>query len=135
MNIKLYPILLLFIPLTNINGQVNIGDWKAYTSPLKIKKVITSNDSLICATEGGLLIKNQNNFSTFSSNQPGKNISEIPETQLLIKLLLSYSKYFDELKLLIEQMNKLSKNMYGIGNSFLVKKNSNFEKIMKECQI
>ena len=40
-----------------------------------------------------------------------------------------------ELKLLIEQMNKLSKNMYGIGNSFLVKKNSNFEKIMKECQI
>ena len=32
-------------------------------------------------------------------------------------------------------MNKLSKNMYGIGNSFLVKKNSNFEKIMKECQI
>jgi len=54
----------------------------------------------------------QNNFSTFSSNQPGKNISEIPETQLLIKLLLSYSKYFDELKLLIDGITSFRHTSY-----------------------
>ena len=48
------------------------------------------------------LVRLESNFETFSSNRPGKNISEIPETQLLIKLLLSYSKYFDELKLLVD---------------------------------
>ena len=50
------------------------------------------------------LARLENNFETFSSNHPGKNISEIPELQLLIKLLLSYSKYFDELKLLIDSV-------------------------------
>ena len=48
------------------------------------------------------LVRLEKNFETFSSNHPGKNISEIPQMQLLIKLLLSYSKYFDELKLLID---------------------------------
>lgn len=30
-----------------------------------------------------------------------------------------------------ERLNKLSKNMYGIGNNFLIKKNSNFEKMIQ----
>ena len=44
----------------------------------------------------------ESNFTNFSNNTPGKRISEIPETQLLLKLLLSYAKYFDELKLLVD---------------------------------
>ena len=33
-------------------GQVKIGDWRAFTSPLKINKTIIIGDSIICATEG-----------------------------------------------------------------------------------
>ena len=40
-----------------------------------------------------------------------------------------------ELDTLIEEMNKLPKNMYGIGNNFLVKKKSNFEKIIKDVRL
>ena len=36
-----------------------------------------------------------------------------------------------DLKIVKNRLNKLSKNMYGIGNNFLVKKNSNFEKIIQ----
>ena len=39
-----------------------------------------------------------------------------------------------KIDLLINQMNELPKNMYGIGNCFLVKKNSNFEKIIKDVR-
>ena len=35
------------------------------------------------------------------------------------------------LKIVKERLNKLSKNMYGIGNNFLIKKNSNFEKMIQ----
>ena len=40
-----------------------------------------------------------------------------------------------ELDALIKEMNKLPKNMYGIGNNFLVKKKSNFEKIIKNVRL
>ncbi len=41
-------------------------------------------------------------FSTFSNNQPGSQNSELPGPQLLIKLLLTYAKFFDEIKLFID---------------------------------
>ncbi len=46
-------LMLLFLFSTLI-GQVKIGDWRAYTSPLTINKTIIADDSIICATEGGL---------------------------------------------------------------------------------
>jgi len=46
-----------------------------------------------------------NNFSTFSSSIPGGKKSTIPSMQLLIKLLLGYAKFFDELKLLIDAVS------------------------------
>lgn len=58
------------------------------------------------------LTRLQNNFNTFSSNRPGKNISEIPSTQLLIKMLLSYGKFFDELKLLIDAITSFKHTEY-----------------------
>ena len=57
---------LLFLVSTLI-GQVKIGDWRAYTSPLKINKTIIAGDSIICATEGGLLIKNGDNYNTLTT--------------------------------------------------------------------
>ncbi len=39
------------------------------------------------------------------------------------------------LSLLIKEMNDLPKNMYGIGNNFLVKKKSNFEKIINNVRL
>ena len=36
-----------------------------------------------------------------------------------------------DLKIVKNRLNKLSKNMYGIGNNFLIKKNSNFEKMIQ----
>ena len=59
-------LILLFLFSTLI-GQVKIGDWKAYTSPLKINKSIITGDSIICATEGGLLIKSGDNYKTLTT--------------------------------------------------------------------
>lgn len=41
-------------------------------------------------------------FHTFSGNNPGSGKSELLGPQLLIKLLLTYAKFFDELKIMID---------------------------------
>ena len=46
--------------------------------------------------------KLEEKFSSFSNSVIGKNESEIPSMQLLIKMLLVYAKYFDEIKLLVD---------------------------------
>ena len=48
-------------------GQVKIGDWEAYTSPLKINETIIAGDSIICATQGGLLIKGRDSYKTLTT--------------------------------------------------------------------
>ena len=58
-------ILLFFLSISM--GQVTIGDWRAYTSPLKINKTIVAPDSIICATEGGLLIKTVDSYKTLTT--------------------------------------------------------------------
>ena len=42
------------------------------------------------------------NFTDLSTNIPGSGLSELPNTQMLIKLLLTYAKFYDELKLMID---------------------------------
>lgn len=42
------------------------------------------------------------NFHTFTGNNPGSGKSELLGPQMLIKLLLTYAKFFDELKLMID---------------------------------
>ena len=59
-------LILLFL-FSTLNGQVKIGDWGAYTSPLKINKTIIAGDSIICATEGGLLIKSGDSYNTLTT--------------------------------------------------------------------
>ena len=59
-------LILLFL-FSALNGQVKIGDWGAYTSPLKINKTIIAGDSIICATEGGLLIKRGDIYNTLTT--------------------------------------------------------------------
>ena len=59
--------LILIFLLSTLIGQVKIGDWRAYTSPLKINKTIISGDSIICATEGGLLIKSVDSYKTLTT--------------------------------------------------------------------
>ena len=59
-------LILLFL-LSNLIGQVKIGDWRAYTSPLKINKTIIAGDSIICATEGGLFIKSGDSYKTLTT--------------------------------------------------------------------
>lgn len=46
--------------------------------------------------------KLETKFSLISNSNIGKNQSEIPSMQLLIKMLLVYAKYFDEIKLLVD---------------------------------
>ena len=41
-------------------------------------------------------------FTTMTTNRPGSGKSELPNSQLLIKLLLTYAKFFDELKLFVD---------------------------------
>ncbi len=59
--------LLLMILLSNLFAQVKIGDWKAYTSPLKINNSIISGDSIICATSGGLFINRGFSYKTLTT--------------------------------------------------------------------
>ena len=59
--------LILVFLFSILIGQVKIGDWEAYTSPLKINETIISGDSIICATEGGLLIKSWDNYKTLTT--------------------------------------------------------------------
>ena len=49
-------------------SQSIIGDWSAYTSPLNINSLIEHNNLVICATDGGLLIydNNKNIFTTLT---------------------------------------------------------------------
>jgi len=54
----------------------------------------------------------ERNFHTFSQNNPGQNKSDIPAVQLLMKLLLSYAKFFDELKLFIDAVTSYANTDY-----------------------
>ena len=51
-------------------------------------------------------------FSTISNSNIGKNESEIPSMQLLIKMLLIYAKYFDEIKLLVDAITNFRYTEY-----------------------
>ena len=53
--------------LSQAFSQVNIGEWDAYTSPLQIRNLVVKGDSIISATGGGLLIKNNNQFTTLTT--------------------------------------------------------------------
>ena len=64
-SIKIY-LILTFI-LSQVLSQVNIGEWDAYTSPLEIRSMVATGDSIISATGGGLLIKTQNGFTTLTT--------------------------------------------------------------------
>jgi ligand-binding sensor domain-containing protein len=41
-------------------GQARIGDWDSFTSPLNIHEIVEYEESLVCATDGGLLFFNTN---------------------------------------------------------------------------
>ena len=44
-----------------ISAQVRMGDWKALTSPLNVRQVIATDDHILAATKGGLLIFDDQN--------------------------------------------------------------------------
>ncbi|MFC1681249.1 hypothetical protein ACFL1S_05620 [Pseudomonadota bacterium] len=52
-----------------LSAQERIGEWKSYTSPLDIRGMVESGDSVIAATGGGLLIFNRRDgkFSTLTN--------------------------------------------------------------------
>ncbi|HAI43912.1 MAG TPA: hypothetical protein DCM40_40360, partial [Maribacter sp.] len=51
-------------------------------------------------------------FHTFSNNTPGSKRSELLSPQILIKLLLTYAKFFDELKLMIDGITSSRHTVY-----------------------
>jgi len=52
------------------------------------------------------------NFENFSAGNLGQKKSEIPHIQLLMQLLLSYAKFFDELKLYIDAVTHFRHTKY-----------------------
>ena len=42
-------------------SQARIGDWNSFTSPLNIHEIVEYEESLVCATDGGLLFYDKNN--------------------------------------------------------------------------
>lgn len=52
------------------------------------------------------------NFSTISNSVIGKKKSEIPPPQVLMKLLFTYAKYFDQLKMYIDTITSFRSTLY-----------------------
>ena len=52
------------------------------------------------------------NFKSISDNNIGKNISDIPPPQVLMKLLFTYAKFFDELKIYIDTITSYRHTLY-----------------------
>lgn len=53
-----------------------------------------------------------NNFSDGSNKFPGKNISEIPSATLLVRFLLTWAKFFDEMKILVDAVTSTNYTQY-----------------------
>ena len=53
-----------------------------------------------------------NNFSDGSNKFPGKNISEIPSATLLVRFLLTWAKFFDEMKILVDAITSTNYTQY-----------------------
>lgn len=51
-------------------------------------------------------------FSAGSTKFPGKKISEVPSATLLVKFLLTWAKYFDEIKILIDTITSVQHTYY-----------------------
>mgnify|MGYP003110381320 CR=1 FL=1 len=58
------------------------------------------------------LTRLESKYTTFSNNTPAKRTSEIPSIQLLMKLLLSYGKFFDEIKMLVDAVTSFRITSY-----------------------
>ncbi len=71
-------ILIFLFSFIVLFGQARIGDWNSFTSPLNIHEIIEYEESLVCATDGGLLIFNTNNQSFENLN----NIDELSSSKL-----------------------------------------------------
>jgi len=57
-----------------IGAQVRIGDWRAFTSPLKIHQIINTDNHIVSATEGGLFIFNEKNSYTLTTIEGLKGV-------------------------------------------------------------
>ena len=66
--------LLPFIAVTVCFSQVRIGEWKALTSPLKVREIIASNGEWFAATEGGLFKISQEETRTFTTVEGLKSV-------------------------------------------------------------
>lgn len=53
-----------------------------------------------------------NAFSAGSNKLPGKNVSEIPSSTLLVKFLLTWAKFFDELKIMSDAITSVNNTDY-----------------------
>jgi len=71
-------ILVSIFSFVTIFSQARIGDWDSYTSTLNVHEIINYEDDFICATDGGLLLFN-NNSQTFDNIN---NIDELMGTKL-----------------------------------------------------
>lgn len=71
-------ILISILSFFTLFGQARIGDWNSFTSPLNIHEIVEYGESLICATDGGLLLFDTNNLSFENLN----NIDGLTEAKL-----------------------------------------------------
>ena len=72
------PIIKIFIPFILFfsfpQAQVRVGEWKALTSPLDVRDVISLGDVIYGATEGGLFQIKEGVYTTFTTIEGLKGI-------------------------------------------------------------
>jgi len=105
-----------YTPVENLNTTLlTSGSEYDEVNPNLITKLIpphyfleANNQENFSSTLGNL----GNVFSAGSDKFPGKQISEIPSATLLVKFLLSWSKFFDEMKLLVDAVTATNYTRY-----------------------
>ena len=74
-----YTIIIALFYLSITYPQVNIGQWKALTSPLKSKDIAIVDQTIYSATEGGLFVFNGTDYTTLTTIEglSGVNLSSL----------------------------------------------------------
>ena len=74
----MHPLLKVFIPVFLFSSfpqaQVRVGEWKALTSPLDVRDVISLGDVIYGATEGGLFQIKEGVYTTFTTIEGLKGV-------------------------------------------------------------
>ena len=58
--------IIYYLTISLANSQARIGEWKALTSILNVRDIISSEETIYAASGGGILEIKNNQYSTYT---------------------------------------------------------------------